>query len=158
MDKIMKHLNKIEQYIKKELKNTMKELNLKSIPIYFNSIGRICFRSYPNKDFKSIHIDYLRLLYMCTQKDKNPILYDRYKLNSVHKRLKHILYHEIGHYIQARKYPLWLKKFKQIKLNNYQQESMYHPKRIVRQKAYRDLKIENNADKLAICIYERKKI
>ena len=86
----MKYLTKIQRHIKKELKDTMKELNLKSIPVYFNSDDRICFRSYPNKDVKSIHIDYVRLLSLCTQKGKNPILDDRYKLNSVNKRFKYI--------------------------------------------------------------------
>ncbi len=151
----MKRLNKIEQYIKRELKDTMKELNLKSIPVYFNSENRICFRSYPNKDVKSIRIDSMTLMLKCTTKYMNPILYKRYKLDSVNKRFKFILYHELGHYIQARKYPMWFNKYRD---DRFKMIDNYYHKKIDRQKAYRDLKLEHTADKLAISIYNRKQL
>lgn len=150
----MKRLSKIEQYIKKELKDTIKELNLKSIPVYFNSDGRICFRSYPDKDVKSIRIDSVSLMLKCTKKYHNPILKENYQLNSVNKRFKFILYHELGHYIQARKYPVWFNKYRQEKLENI--DINYYPKKIDRQRAYRYLKLEHTADKLAYSILKRR--
>lgn len=149
----MKKLNKIERYIKKELKDTMRELNLKSIPVYFNSDDRVCFRSYSYKDVKSIRIDSVYLMLKCTKKYANSIVKDQFNLNSVNKRFKFILYHEIGHYIQARKYPLWFIKYRHEKLNN---KDNYYAKKIDRQRAYRSFKLEHIADKLAISIYKRK--
>lgn len=146
----MKNLTKIEKYMKRQIKETIKELNLPSIPVYFNNDSRICFRYRKDRNYSAIHIDSVSMIVKATKEHCNPITHKFFKLNSVHKRINFILYHEIGHYLQCYKHSNWFNKYKKESVNA-QYSNSYMTNR-----EYRALRLEHNADKLASSILKRR--
>lgn len=121
-------------YIDSIAKKTCKELNIPSIKIVFNSYND---NIYFDSGRIEISIDeYLLLDYIKIKNNKH--LFTVIKLNSINKRLKFIIIHEIIHYLQYYKYRKWFNT--QVKIYS----STLPPEK------HRLQKIEKYADKIAL--------
>ena len=136
----------INKLIKKAIKYACNELKLPEIKYKYNNKSNICFCARGNKYHLNTYLllDYVTMIIYCKIKN-NTEIFQLNKLNSIEKRIKFIVYHEIGHYLQFMKYRSWHFKYvmkKSILLNLSESE-------------YRNLKIEKTADKIAYALIKR---
>ena len=102
----MLHLSmyRIEKHIEKLLYEKCQKLGLKKPNIKFN--GRHDISCELKFGRLIINIDvFVLLTYAKIKNDKT--LFKLIPLNSISKRIKFIIYHELGHYLQFRKYFKW---------------------------------------------------
>ncbi len=146
--KVYKTKTELKQidYITKIVNNVCNELNIPHIEIDFNTNNTCMALSY--NDDHVLNIDMTQIICMTQIKnrynDNNLFEYiDNSKLNSVQKRIKFIICHEIGHYIHFTRYN---KSF----TRDYKGYS-----RDLSSKEYRLQNIEHKADKLSLAIMAR---
>lgn len=146
----MKRLTSLEQYMKREVKETLKDLNLPSIRVLFNNRRRISFTEKRN-GYRAINLDSVSILVYSQIKQKNDILFASFKdVNSITRRIKFILYHEIGHYIEHQKYSRWNEKYAE------QKWAVLDSGFSLSETEYRAIKHEHIADRLANGILKRR--
>jgi hypothetical protein len=139
----------INNLVKKSINYYCKELKLEKINYKYNDNNLICFSVKVNYKKgvikKFIQLDYFTILQIVKIKNDN-LLFKLYPLNSIKKRIKFIVYHELSHYLQYAKY------------NNFYHKNRLKNKRLyfkLSDYEYRQLKIEKIADKLAYAILQR---
>lgn len=138
-------LQRQEKQIKRIVKKACKALKLYSVEVRYNTKDNIYF-SASNKTGKGyISIDYVKLLQYV--KIKNDFgLWNYFKFNTINKRIKFILYHEVGHYLQYIKYYSFFRR-EVIKENKVKDN--------ISNSDYRKLKLEKMADKIAVGLINR---
>ena len=140
-----KKMNTIEKTIIKAKNKACKELGLPSIKIIFNYDSKIYLRVKSDNmgiiDTKySIYIDVYELLqYVKIKSDLD--LFKIIPINSICKRIKFIIYHEVSHYLQFKKY----NKFSNNCLDNSTKDI-----NSLTSREYRQLKLEKYADRIAL--------
>jgi len=131
--------------IKKIAKMACKVLKLKSIEIRFSYENDFYFSISKKTGKGFLRIDYLYLLQLIkisTELEVNKM----YNLNSINKRLKFALYHELGHYLQWQRHTDFF-------INEYVKEKNRKDK--LSPKEYRQLKLEKIADKIALYLLNK---
>lgn len=135
---------RIEDTIKKETNKACRELNLEPIEVKFNSDGVIAFARHRD-DYGNIHITIGVYELMNTTKiNNNDYTCTKYKLNSVSKRIRFIIYHEVAHYLQNSKYRKWFNKTQE----NYRYSG-------ISEADYRKQPSEHKADRIALCLINK---
>jgi hypothetical protein len=133
---------RIEKHIEKLLNEKCLKLGLKKPRIKFNGNNDISCELYFGR--LTINIDvFVLITYAKIKNDKE--LFKLVPLNSVSKRLKFIIYHELGHYLQFRKYFKW----------SIRQHETYRKDSSLSAYEYRQQKIEKYADKIALYLVNR---
>ena len=139
---MIKEHKRITQIINKALK----ELNLKHIKINFVCNNDLCFTLKQNRKqlyTPSIDIDYLMLYTYAKISNKDKTVFSKmFNLNSVSKRIKFILYHELGHYLQYNKHFDFFIKYLKVDNNISELE-------------YRKLRNEHIADRIALYLLNK---
>ena len=134
------------QYIRKIVKRACKELHIEYIKVKFNTNGNIQASIIPGNISKStINIDLVSLICLVQIKEnKSETLFKHIKpLNSISKRIKFIILHEIGHIYHAKK------------RTNYFLKTFYSRHERVSPDKYRKLPLERKADKISLALLNR---
>jgi len=93
-----------------------------------------------------LHIDITQLIVLGQIKSKNEgdiFPYIKESINGIRKRIEFIIYHELAHIYQFENKNKWFNNNKYT-LNN-----------TISASEYRNLKMENNADKIALCLLKK---
>lgn len=140
----------IKNRIEKIVNEACKELDIDSVPIYYISKSDIYMEYNNNTEALVINIDYNVLIKYIKIKSKSS-LWKFFKFNSVNRRLKFILYHEVGHCLQWAKYNKFFKK--EYKKELYKREKCKIGG--IPEYVYRQLKLEKIADNIAVSLMNR---
>jgi len=144
-EKVFEITKEMEEKCQEILNYIIKKLKLKHIKLIFNDFEHTCYNN--TQKYISINkneFDYKGLAWMHV-KFKNPKLY-----------LLFILFHELGHHIQATKYNKWFAKFKtNNKIFGSHCFQTYKNNLYIINKEYQKLKLESNSNKLAMSMIKR---
>lgn len=151
-----KFKKRIKKYSKKILNDLINEFQIDknsvfySIKLTYNQKSQSCYMN--NYGNSKININFMQLCFLLKIKSNDfthNYFKDKYKLNSVYKRLYFIIAHEFGHYYHN--------KFYKNSFNNCYREYINKSKNI-NDCDYRKLRAEWIADKIALGIMKRKHI
>jgi len=138
---------RIENIIINEITKGCKRLNLQPIKVKFNSNGDIAFALNLNNQHRYITIETYTIL-NDTKINNNVYAFKKFKLNSISKRIKFIIYHEIGHYLQFSHHRTWY--IRELVKDEYILSS-----NTLGQVKYRQLKSESIADRIALYLLKK---
>ena len=139
------HLQSERLFILRSAEKIFKELELRPIPIIYDDCPS-CYHS-PIGNYIGIGINFLG-------QDWNEVFdYINGKFESREGKLFFIIAHEIAHYLQYSKYPKW--KTNALALNHNELMELKFKGRRIRNERYRKLRIEANADRIAL-IFSKK--
>lgn len=134
---------RIENIIINEITKGCKRLNLQPIKVKFNNDKDISFCIVDSTEAIFITIDVYRL-FSYVKINNDEYMFKRIKINSISKRIKFIVYHEIGHYLEYNHHKNW---YKYHSHNNY---TTYTD--VI---SYRKQNIERIADRIALYLLKK---
>lgn len=139
-------MTRLENTILKETAKACKVLKIKPIRVKFNNKGLVGFAINTENWHRHITMEIYTLL-VDTKINNTLYLFQMFKLNSISKRIKFVVYHEVAHYFQFIKHKKWfIRELEKDRIYDYMPISSH---------AYRNLKAEKQADRIAMYLVNK---
>lgn len=138
----------LKTLIKAEVKKQCRILDIEAPKVKFNNKGDICFHLHISNEYDiktELCFDVVSIICHVQLKNRNQSVFNyinkKDKINSITKRIKFIVYHELGHYYHFKKYT-----------DSYLINKRHYKNDGLNEAEYRKQSLEAKADRIALSL------